>query len=88
MLIGLRTNQQQPFRMSRLQRFRMKYCQTIEVLEKARYSLAGDAVLIAPVSTAIPCKQGTLQGILPFSAFSSLLSARNAAVAATFGAIP
>jgi hypothetical protein len=28
--------------------------------------LAGDAVLIAPVSTQIPCYQGILQGILRF----------------------
>jgi hypothetical protein len=28
--------------------------------------LAGDAVLIAPVSSQIPCKQGILQGILRF----------------------
>jgi hypothetical protein len=28
--------------------------------------LAGDAVLIAPVSMRIPCKQGILQGILQF----------------------
>jgi hypothetical protein len=29
-------------------------------------SYAGDAVLIAPVSTQIPCQQGILQGILRF----------------------
>jgi hypothetical protein len=29
--------------------------------------LAGDAVLIAPVSCEIPCYQGILQGILLFS---------------------
>jgi hypothetical protein len=27
-----------------------------------QYQLAGDAVLIAPVSGQIPCKQGILQG--------------------------
>jgi hypothetical protein len=31
--------------------------------------LAGDAVLIAPVSTEIPCYQGILQGILRFKGF-------------------
>jgi hypothetical protein len=29
----------------------------------------GDAVLIAPVSTQIPCQQGILQGILQFRGF-------------------
>jgi hypothetical protein len=29
-----------------------------------QYQLAGDAVLIAPVSSQIPCKQGILQGKL------------------------
>jgi hypothetical protein len=29
-----------------------------------QYQLAGDAVLITPVSAAIPCQQGILQGNL------------------------
>jgi len=31
---------------------------------RSSHCLAGDAVLIAPVSSQIPCKQGIFQGIL------------------------
>jgi hypothetical protein len=33
-----------------------------------QYQLAGDAVMIAPVSNELPCKQGILQGISQKSA--------------------
>jgi hypothetical protein len=39
-----------------------------------QYQMAGDAVLIAPVSTQIPCQQGILQGILRFRGFLDSIS--------------
>ena len=50
--------------------------------------LAGDAVLIAPVSTQIPCQQGILQGNLHFWALRADFVARNRCAAATFHEIP
>jgi hypothetical protein len=52
------------------------------------HGLAGDAVLIAPVSRQIPCKQGILQGKLRFQASWSDFVAKIYCAAGTSRSIP
>jgi len=50
--------------------------------------MAGDAVLIAPVSSLIPCQQGILQGKLHFLASRDDCEVANRRLAAAFQAFP
>jgi hypothetical protein len=50
--------------------------------------VAGDAVLIAPVSAQIPCKHGFNREILSFEALETNVEARNRCAAADFRTIP
>ena len=47
-----------------------------EILQKSQ-CVAGDAVLIAPVSGQVPCKQGILQGISRFWALKTCFVTRS-----------
>jgi hypothetical protein len=54
---------------------------------ECRECVAGDAVLIAPVSAAIPCKQGILQGKPGFWSFGTIRAALNSPLFQQFATI-
>jgi hypothetical protein len=54
------------------------------VADRTQEWVAGDAVLIAPVSKQIPCKQGILQGNSQFQGCGDNVGAENRCAAATF----
>jgi hypothetical protein len=64
------------------------FCVEIDHNPRSSDCVAGDAVLSAPVSGRIPCKQGILQGNLRFGGPGDDFGAGSRCAAGTFRAFP